>query len=87
MTVTVDSEDWNALSSEEREKIESIIGKNFEGETIAPEAKELESNPCKDACKLAERLAIKECRDLGGIAGELCVIAAKEAGRICRRAC
>ena len=87
MTVIVDSQDWNALSPEDREKIESIIGKNFEGETIAPEAVELDTNPCKEACKLAERVAIDECRALGGIAGELCVMAAKEAGRACRRLC
>lgn len=103
MEVNVNQNEWNSLSSEDKQKIQSIISSHFPevkifGSESSPRSEQSVaaltytfnfSNPfCTAACGVAEAAAVAACSALsGGVAIAVCVAAAHEAGNYCRSRC
>ena len=91
MSVTVNRSDWDSLSPQDQQKIQSIIGENFKGETVVPGdagVAKLSSNPdCEALCNVGEAAAVSACAAIPFPGSLICVAAAHEAGRFCRSRC
>ena len=103
MDVKVNKSEWESLSQENRDRINSIISSHFQGSTVVGadgvnsshdiiQAQKFGWNPgkpfCTAACGVAEAAAVAACSALsGGVAVAACVAAAHVAGDYCRSRC
>ena len=90
MAITVNSVDWNGISSDEQQKIRDIIGKNFDGQTVEVGEAPLQadaSDACTTACNIAQQAAQIACNALPWPASTVCNYAAEKAGDFCRSQC
>jgi hypothetical protein len=95
MDIKVNDADWNGLSPEDREKIQTIVKQIFkqdhqivgDKDQVTASAEQLGSF-CTFACDAAQTLAETACRALPNApAQQVCLIAAKAAGDFCRSKC
>lgn len=92
MTITVNKQDWNALSSGEQAEISNIIGSSFTGETVeAAEGAAATADVgsvCTIACTLAQAAATTLCNKISNpLAQQVCLMAAQAAGSACLKRC
>ena len=100
MKVKVNDAQWKGLTESQRKTIDQIVGGNFKGAAISPDAGTPEAgqaavegflglpNPfCRAACDVAEALAISACASLPPPANAVCIAAAHAAGDACRGGC
>ena len=96
--IAVHAATWNALSTDDRERIQRIVsGLSNNAQIKADEsAPKLESmtaaqfggiNFCKIGCDLGEAAAVAACGALTGPAAAVCVAAAHTAADFCRSKC
>ena len=91
MTITVNQQEWGALTADQQSLIASIISENFKGETIEPTRSDLADTGelggiCQTGCDIAQAAAISLCGRLPFGQG-ICISLAKVAGDACRSAC
>ena len=91
MTITVNQQEWGALTADQLSLIASIISENFAGETIEPASGGVSATAevggiCQTGCDIAQAAAISLCGRLPFGQG-ICISLAKVAGDACRSAC
>lgn len=82
--------DWNKLDQDSQDRINAIIGQHFDGETVEAGTGAVAmtaSSACETACNTIEAAATQACQALPFPASSLCVLAAQQAGNLCRSRC
>lgn len=103
MDAKINKGEWDAVSAEDRKKIEQIIASHFKDTKIVPDAtataakeflaqRQLQefnfTNPlCSAACGVAEAAAVAACSVLSWPAIPVCVALVHAAGDYCRSKC
>jgi hypothetical protein len=90
MTIKIDNADWNGIGSDHQQKINEIIGKHFDGQTVEVSDAAVEGaggNTCTTICNEAQGAAEIACNALPRPASTICKIAAEKAGDYCRSRC
>lgn len=90
MTIKVSKTDWTALDPDQQKQISKIIADNFK-ETIEPTddgvAVDQLGSFCTMACDMAQAVAVAACGSLSSPAKDVCIMAAKAGGDLCRDHC
>lgn len=98
MDIKVNKAEWDTLDDLARKQITAVITGNFKGSTIVPDpngpailkgkAVPLSNPFCEAACNIAENATKGACFLLSNpIAIAVCITAAEEAGKECRKRC
>lgn len=88
---------WNTLTADERAEITRIVTASGFADDITPDSAAPPPGTATDAfalgsfctilCSIVEGAAKLACERLSGTAKELCLIAAKQGGELCRSKC